>query len=319
MTTRRNLLFGAAAALLAGAGYAAGSRNAAVQAARERVSRSSDIMQSRFGRLEYAIAGRGEPLMMIHGTGGGFDQGIRFGRSLIARGFQVIAPSRFGYLRSDFPDHPTPANQADALVDLLDHLGIERLAIAGGSAGALSAAQFALRHPDRCSHLALLVPAANLANEDPVAFTPLQSFIVERVLASDTWFWVLLKIAPNQLMRTLLATDPALLASVPAEERQRARLILEDLMPIRDRARGMLNDARSSGSPANLDFSRIGTPTLVISVEDDLFGTAETARRIAALIPSARLLVYPEGGHIWLGHNDEIASEIASFVRRGTG
>ena len=43
---------------------------------------------------------------------------------------------RFGYLRSDFPDDPSSESQADAFVDLLDHLGIERVPIIGGSAGA---------------------------------------------------------------------------------------------------------------------------------------------------------------------------------------
>jgi dienelactone hydrolase len=40
---------------------------------------------------------------MIHGTGGGFDQGLLFARRLVDAGYRVIAPSRFGYLRSDFP------------------------------------------------------------------------------------------------------------------------------------------------------------------------------------------------------------------------
>jgi len=99
---------------------------------------------------------------MIHGTGGGFDQGLRFGRALMSRGFEIIAPSRFGYLRSDFPAEPSPGRQADALALLLDHLNVDSLPVAGGSAGALIAAEFALRHPDRCSSLILLVPAMNL-------------------------------------------------------------------------------------------------------------------------------------------------------------
>lgn len=76
---------------------------------------------------------------MIHGTGGGFDQGLRFADALIAHGVRVIAPSRFGYLRSDFPVNPSLAEQADALASLLDNLGIDRIAVIGGSAGALSA------------------------------------------------------------------------------------------------------------------------------------------------------------------------------------
>lgn len=62
-------------------------------------------------------------VLMIHGTGGGFDQGPAFAESIITRGHRVIAPSRFGRLRSDFPNDPSSEHQPDAFVDLLDRLG----------------------------------------------------------------------------------------------------------------------------------------------------------------------------------------------------
>ena len=99
----------------------------------------------------------GAPLLVVHGAGGGFDQGLEFAGSLPRRGFRVIAMSRFGYLRTPLPDDASPIAQADAHACLLDALGIERTAIMGGSAGAPSAMQFAIRHPDRCNALVLLV------------------------------------------------------------------------------------------------------------------------------------------------------------------
>jgi alpha-beta hydrolase superfamily lysophospholipase len=153
-----------AAGVLGAAAYAAVSFSTALAAAERRVSGRSAVIRTRFGDLEYAVAGRGRSaLMMIHGAGGGFDQGLAFSAGLLARGLGVIAPSRFGYLRSDFPADPSSENQADALVELLDHLGVDRLVVGGGSAGALAAVQLALRHPDRCSGLVLLVPAAMCA------------------------------------------------------------------------------------------------------------------------------------------------------------
>jgi pimeloyl-ACP methyl ester carboxylesterase len=145
-------------------------------------------------------------------------------------GFQIVAPSRVGYLRSAFPDDASPTRQADVLAELLDHLARDRVGVAGGSAGALPAAEFALRHPDRCSHLVLIVPAGNLTGEDPVAFNPLQRWVLERVMGSDAWFWAVASLAPDMLLRTLLAADPALLPKVSAEERRRAELIREGLM-----------------------------------------------------------------------------------------
>ncbi|MBW8296035.1 alpha/beta hydrolase [Sphingopyxis sp.] len=314
--TRRQWMLGAGAGALIGGGYVWSRFRQAVSAASRRITGRSSTMATPFGTLEYAIAGSGPPLLMIHGTGGGFDQGLRFAEVLKRLGHQIIAPSRFGYLRSEFPEDPSLDNQADALAELLDHLAIDRLAVAGGSAGALSATAFALRHPDRCSALVLLVPAANVDGSDPVEMNGLQEAAVRTLLTSDFAYWSALNTAPETLIGTLLATDPALLATVSQAERARAFAILVDIMPIGARAKGMLNDARQAGHPAATDFSQLRMPVLLISAEDDRFGTAATARKIAAVVPQAELTILPDGGHIWLGHDSEVAERMHRFLAR---
>jgi pimeloyl-ACP methyl ester carboxylesterase len=315
MTNRRAVLTGIGGLALAGTAYATGAFREAREQAESRLFGHSTIFESRSGALEYAVAGNGPPVMMIHGTGGGFDQGLLFAAKLRQRGFSIVAPSRFGYLGSAFPDDASPVHQADTLVDLLDHLGIEQLPVLGGSAGALTAAEFALRHPDRCSHLGLLVPAANLTNRDPVEFTPVQRLAVGVVLGSDFAFWALSRLAQGQMMRTLLATDPALFDTVSAEEQRRARTILDQILPVSRKIDGLRTDGFWAGTPSPTAYQDIAVPTLILSCEDDLFGTAATARLLADRIPGADLTVYPTGGHIWLGHDDDFADRIASFVR----
>lgn len=265
MATRRNLLLGLGGLALTGGGYAMGAFREARAQAEGRLFGHGTLIETRAGALEYAVAGDGPPLMMIHGTGGGFDQGLLFAAALRQRGFRIIAPSRFGYLGSAFPDDASPARQADTLVDLLDHLGIDRLPVVGGSAGALTAAEFALRHPDRCSHLGLLVPAANLTNRDPVVFTGLQRLAVKAVLGSDFWFWSLTRLAPGQMIRTLLATDPALLDRVPEAERLRAMAILNQIFPISRKVNGLRTDGFWAGTPTLTAYERIAVPTLILS------------------------------------------------------
>ncbi len=312
--TRRQWLVGMGAGAMIGGGYIWSRFRQAVGAADRRVAGRSSTMATQFGKLEYATAGSGPPLLMVHGTGGGFDQGLRFAEALKRRGHRIIAPSRFGYLRSDFPADPSLANQAEALAALLDHLAIDRLAVAGGSAGALSATAFALRYPDRCSALVLLVPAANVDDSDPVEMSWLQESIVRTLLNSDFAYWSALNIAPETLLGTLLATDPALMGKVSKAERARAFAILSDIMPIGARAKGMLNDAWQAGHPAALNFEQLQMPVLLISVEDDRFGTAATARKIAEVVPNAELTMIPDGGHIWLGHDDEVAERMHRFL-----
>jgi len=301
---------------LSAAAYTAGAFREARRQTETRLFGQASLVGTGSGPLEYAIAGDGPSLMMIHGTGGGFDQGQLFAARLRERGFQIVAPSRFGYLGSAFPDDASPAHQADVLVEMLDHLGIDRLPVVGGSAGALTAAEFALRHPDRCSNLGLLVPAANLTNRDPVEFTALQRLAVNTVLGSDFAYWVLSRLTPGQMIRTLLATDPALLGSVAPDERLRAVTILEQIVPISRKMDGLRNDGFWAGTPSPTAYERIAVPTIILSCEDDLFGTAATARVLAERIPGAALTIFPEGGHIWLGHDDDMADLVSDFVRK---
>lgn len=285
------------------------------QAAERRVTGKSQLIQTRHGVMEYAERGSGPPLLMIHGTGGGFDQGLMFSQSIVANGVRVVAPSRFGYLRSSWPADPSSERQADALVDLLDRLRLDRVAVAGGSAGALSAVQFALRHPERTTALILIVPAANVEGHDPNEMSPAQEWLVRRLATSDFLYWAARESMPERLVGFLLATDPALLAEVSPAERRRAFAILDQILPISRRWRGMLNDGKLAGHPAKVDFGRLSVPLLLLSAEDDRFGTAPTARAIARRVPGSRLVIYPTGGHIFLGHQRDSGAEIARFVR----
>ncbi len=66
--------------------------------------------------------------------------------------------------------------------------------------------------------------------------------------------------------------------------------------------------------PTTAAHDPIVAPTLILSCEDDLFGKAATARLLAERIPGAELTVFLTGGHIWLGHDDDMADRIAAFV-----
>jgi 2-hydroxy-6-oxonona-2,4-dienedioate hydrolase len=128
--------------------------------ARANVLSRSRILETRCGPIEYATLGEGPPVLVLHGTSGGWDQGIFAARGLLAHGFQLIAPSRFGYLRTPLPAKPSPEAEADTWADFLDALQIQRVSVIAFSAGAAPAVQVALRHPDRVSALVLIVPGA---------------------------------------------------------------------------------------------------------------------------------------------------------------
>lgn len=87
--------------------------------ARAHSLQGSTIIDTRCGPIEVQQAGAGVPVLVVHGSGGGHDQGMAFAGSLVQQGIRVIAMSRFGYLRTPMPVEAadsSAAAQADAHV-----------------------------------------------------------------------------------------------------------------------------------------------------------------------------------------------------------
>jgi pimeloyl-ACP methyl ester carboxylesterase len=81
---------------------------------------------------------------------------------------------------------------------------IDEVAVAGGSAGALSALAFAIRHPDRCAALLPLVPASYVPRTTPVqSVPPDQMQMAMTVLRSDFLFWVAITTMPDLMTEAM--------------------------------------------------------------------------------------------------------------------
>jgi 2-hydroxy-6-oxonona-2,4-dienedioate hydrolase len=311
-----SILVGLLVVGLLGLAYTSYERD--IRQARQRVSTGSQMVQTPCGPIEYALAGDGRPVLVVHGAGGGYDQGLEFGEPLVNSGFRIIAVSRFGYLRTPLPTDASASAQADAHACLLDALKIRRVAVVGASAGAPSSMQFALRHPDRCSAMVLLVPAAYVPR--PGSAPPMQTpagteFLFDTALKSDFLFWAATRLARSTVTRAILATPPAVVENASADEQARVGRVLEHILPVSPRRLGLLNDAAVTSSLERYELERIAIPVLVISMADDLFGTFDGARYTAEHLPRARFIGYSSGGHLWVGHQKEVMPEIANFVK----
>ncbi len=104
-------------AFAAAAIYVASSRD--MQSIRKRRSAESQIIPTRHGLVEFKTRGSGPAVLVVHGTGGGFDQGIAIAQAFGGDGVRWVAPSRFGYLRALLPADASTAYQADAFIVLL--------------------------------------------------------------------------------------------------------------------------------------------------------------------------------------------------------
>jgi pimeloyl-ACP methyl ester carboxylesterase len=283
-------------------------------AARARLVARSETIETSSGTLEYAVIGAGDPMLIVHGAGGGFDQGVDMAGELATRGYRLIIPSRFGYLRSAQPADATVAMQADAYVQLLDRLGVDKVVAVAISAGAWSSLQFAIRHPQRCRALVLMVPADYLPPGKPVH----GGRLVEAFLQSDFVAWAALQVmrwpGSGRMMEAILGTDPAVVSAATPSERARAQRVLDHLLPMSPRVGGMQFDIETAAARGTYDLAKIACPVLTISARDDRFGTSMRAEYIAANVSDGRAVVFPTGGHALIGRYAEVLRETESFV-----
>jgi 2-hydroxy-6-oxonona-2,4-dienedioate hydrolase len=315
---RRRLVAALAIVVVAAALYVHGRFRAELAGAQGRAAAGSQLVDTACGPIEYASAGEGAPLLVVHGSGGGHDQGMAFARPLLARGFRVIAPSRFGYLRTPMPADASPQAQADAHACLLDALGLPAVAVLGVSAGAASALELAIRHPRRVVSMALVVPIAwhpALALESDRPRSATADRWLMRLLGSDLAYWLALRLAPDRVLEFVLATPPQAVARAPAEERERIAASARDVLPLSWRAAGLRADTRLGRSLGPAPLDRVRAPTLVVSARDDGFGTFAAAEHLAAGIADARMLGFDTGGHLLAGHYGATLDAVAAHAR----
>lgn len=286
--------------------------------ATERAVQGSAMVTTRCGPIEVQQAGEGIPLLMIHGSGGGHDQGMDFARGLVPHGVRVIAMSRFGYLRTPRPADASPQAQAEAHVCLLDALGIDKAAVMGVSAGGASALQTALRHPDRVSALVLVVPIAwkpgSVADSAPPVSGEKDDWLL-RLLGSDFLYWTALQVARDQVFRHVLATPPELIHAASAQEQRRVNAMAERVLPVSLRALGLLDDTRLGKGLRPVALETIRVPTLAISARDDGYGTYAGAEYTASRIPGAKFIGYDSGGHLLVERDESVRTAIVEWLR----
>jgi pimeloyl-ACP methyl ester carboxylesterase len=247
-------------------------------------------------------------LVLLHGYGDSYTSWDQWVQEL--RG-------QFHIIRLDFPGHGlTQAPDgyvldSEKLADFVDafaaQLSLPPFAVAGNSMGGGVAWELAVRHPERINALVLL-DAAGFPNEKPPAKVPLAFKVLQY-----SWGRALLRNIDNRpLIAEGLKTDVYDKSVItPAfvdrwAEFQRAPGHRAILMSI--------NIGGGRATPELLQGIKV--PTLVINGEDDVLIEPASARKFAAAIPGAKLIIYPQAGHLpQIEIPQRSAADVAQFLK----
>jgi hypothetical protein len=138
--------------------------------------------------------------------------------------------------------------------------------------------------------------------------------LFDLALRSDL-FWAASRISRSTIIGSILGTPPDVVERASDAEQARVATVLKHILPIALRRAGLLNDAAVISSLERYDLERIAVPTLAISAADCLYGTFDGARYTAEHVPGGRFMGYSSGGHLCVGHQDDVVSEMVAFLK----
>jgi len=161
--------------------------------------------------------------------------------------------------------------------------------------------------------MVLLVPLA-YSGKQAERLSPGAQALMERLMASDFLFWASSHLLRARLVESVLGTPIEDVRSVPEPEQRRISEILDAILPVSLRAKGLLNEGAVVRALRPLPLERLTAPTLIASVENDGYRTFAGARYTADQISGARFIGYARGGHMLVGHDQELMSEVVKFL-----
>jgi pimeloyl-ACP methyl ester carboxylesterase len=252
--------------------------------------------------LNYEVHGTGQPVILIGGLGA--DMFLWF-RQIpeLSKHFQVIAFDNRGAGESDKPEEPYTIKMfADDTAGLLKALDVARAHVIGASLGGMVAQEFALSYPAMLNRLALVSTSFGGPNSVPTPKETLAAVLNRtgnpetdirnsfKLFTHDQWCDAHPDLVDQYVKWRVAHPQP-----VAAYQRQA-------MAPLAFNAEERV--------------SQIAAPTLVAHGSDDRVVPVENARRLAAKIPNAKLMVFEGGGHAFtIEQADEFNSAVIQFLK----
>jgi pimeloyl-ACP methyl ester carboxylesterase len=264
--------------------------------------------------VHYRDQGRpdGPPVVLVHGFAANLDTWEpwvgRLGDTyrvvtldLPAHGLTVTPP---GYEMST-------QGQVEVIDELTRKLGLPPFVLAGNSMGGGASWNYALAHPDRLRGLVLVASVGPRPRSEDSAPPREGPPAVFRIMGNPVGRAALRSLNPRPL------AEPGLKKAYVDESLVTPALVdrYVDLALAPGRREMVLAGRRGPPSASADAVKGVSVPTLVMHGEKDTVVPVGVGQELGRLIPGARLIVYPDAGHVPMEQiPDRSAADVRAFV-----
>jgi pimeloyl-ACP methyl ester carboxylesterase len=248
--------------------------------------------------LHYLVTGptNGSAVVLVHGLGGRAEDWSNLAPYFARAGFRVYMPDLFGFGRSDQPAtfSYSVTDQAGAVVNFMDALGLKQVDLGGWSMGGWIVQIVAGTHPERVRKLMVF---------DSVGLTMEPAFDIDLFMSKT----------PEQLyqLETLLMPHPQKIPGFVA--RDILRIFGQRAWVTRRAVDTMLTGKETTDSL----LPQLKMPVLFVWGKEDRITPLEEGQKMRQLVPQSELLAYDGCGHLAPGQcAAAIGPAVAEFVKK---
>jgi pimeloyl-ACP methyl ester carboxylesterase len=271
--------------------------NAAAQ--QEPVAKDATV----FGfKMHYLEAGRGEPVILLHGSGG---EGARWMPQIkgFSSDYRIIAIDHIGFGQSDKPMTIYHSGVfAGFLAEFMKTIGVPRATLIGQSLGAAVALDFVVHHPEMVQRLVLVDGGGFRSSNDPPRSAP--DWHARQIANSGT-------LAESREYLEKLYYDHKFVTDELVEHnlilRLRSGYTAESMQSAAERGLGGVTEA---------EVRAIKAPTLLVWGANDPLSSLATADKLNAAIKGSRKAIFDKAGHYpFLEHAEKFNSLVLEFLK----
>jgi pimeloyl-ACP methyl ester carboxylesterase len=254
-------------------------------------------------KIHYLEAGRGTPVILLHGSGG---EGARWMPTIkgLASEFRVIAPDQIGWGNSDKPMTIYHSGVfAEFLARFMKEIGVPKAALVGQSMGAGVALQMAVNYPQLVDRMVLVNGGGFRSPNDPPR-TGAPDWHARQIANAGT-------LAESREYLEKMYYNHALISDKLVED----NLILR-LRSAHTAEAVQIANARGLGGVTEEQVRAIKTPTLLVWGANDKLSPPVNADKLNAAIAGSRKVLIDKAGHYpFIEHPEQFNQAIRDFLK----